>query len=287
MINFDTTLLREKFVITDKGLSHASVAAVSNRMVLNLVNADNVMTQFVVRAQNMHSCIRLCARILNASSLAGIINDAFDSGQWQRVWSPVHNQYERKYNPDLWAAIYCNGKAVFSYGERHPFLDVIEKCAVEHGAAYEMSIPLAEDKISTNKPVEIDYNGNVALAIDYEPKKGRNGIILRTASRSTTFSYTIEQQKKKGDPLNYAQCLSSTAAFLEGIQLSYKAGHYQGQFDREEISKRSDEYKHMQAAYKRLRRLSAEVSNLEETYIVNYRPEKPSFQNMIEKAKGV
>ena len=77
MKNFNTTLLREKFVIRDafankgKDLTgeKAPVIAMSNRMVIPLINSDgSVHEKFVIRAQNMHTCTRMAAKIVQEPS---------------------------------------------------------------------------------------------------------------------------------------------------------------------------------------------------------------------------
>ena len=130
-MDFNTTLLREKFVIRDmKGdINDKPLVAMSNRIAVNLTDARGITLEtIIVRAQNMHMCIRMAGKIVQTFRAQGPIlvrNIPYD---WEDTWERLIGEHERTHNPDLWVAVFARGRRLFTRGEYHPFLDLIEKC---------------------------------------------------------------------------------------------------------------------------------------------------------------
>ena len=114
MNDFTTTLLREKFTIRDafseqkaarlRDQDSAPVIALSNRMVLPLVWGD-VRENLVIRAQNMHSCARMAARIVQEFQDSGPILDRKKPFDWKFAWLSITKGYENKFHPGRWVAV--------------------------------------------------------------------------------------------------------------------------------------------------------------------------------------
>ncbi|MCK5285592.1 MAG: hypothetical protein KAJ86_08420 [Alphaproteobacteria bacterium] len=285
MKTLDTSLLREKFVLHDPNTAtknkNKTVIALSNRMVITLKNnKTHTLETFIIRTQNMHSCVRMAARLVKSFNQGGAILKRASAFDWESEWNIIVNDYEYAYNHERWICIYHNGKIIFKSGEHHPFLDVIEKFAASDNGEYEDSIPLAEDAFKkTGKIVKIEYDGNVALAINLEEKQGRCGIILRGANRTTTFNFSANSFSDNS--LNFSQCITAAAAFLEGIQLAFLIGINNVKIMLNIIKRHSKENKQNKDAIRRLTRLDLEISNFENVFEVRYRPEKPNFQLII------
>ena len=116
MKHFNGSLLREKFVIRDAGITDeaSAVVALSNRLVVELRNNDGDLVEiFIVRAQNMHLTVRTAARIINEFKTRGPIASRVDPYKWDKAWDAIVNDYEYAYNPDRWLAIYHDGKCIF------------------------------------------------------------------------------------------------------------------------------------------------------------------------------
>lgn len=287
---FETFLLRERFVIhnlNDKSYAKPMVA-LSNRIVCDLTTPKGkIIERFVVRGHNMHSCLRMAARLIKSYRTGGPILSRTISFDWEDAWKPVLNDYERKFNPHRWIAVYYEGKVIFEVGERHPFFDLIEKCELKNKGAYEDSIGVAEGLFKkTGKNVRIDYDGNVAFVIKTEDDTVRNGIILRDANRTTTFTFSVSPPKPD-KPVNLAQCLSVAAAHLEAIQMCFFIGMHSAKEKRGMIDRTSDEAKKGREARQRLARLNTEISNLETGFVVHYRPERPNFTSMVDNAEAL
>lgn len=284
MKEFETSLLREKFLIHNPGSDTGSVKpviALSNRIEVNLESGDGKTDEtIIVRAQNMHLCTRMAAKILKTYYQTGPLINRPIAHDWHKSWMSVTNDYERTYNPDRWVALYHGGKVLFSEGDRHPLLDLIEKCDAENNDVYDNSIALAEAAFrKTGKNYKIEYDGNVALVVDLEEKGGRCGIILRGADKTRTFNFSVTAKKNKR--IDYAQCMVVAAGFLEGIQLAFMVGMNEEKINLGHLAHKSDEARQTREARKRLGKLSAEITGLEDSCEVHYRPERPEFKRII------
>ncbi|MCD8498065.1 MAG: hypothetical protein LRZ85_08325 [Alphaproteobacteria bacterium] len=285
MVSFNSSLLREKFTIHDPldGSSEtgAPVLALSNRMVVELVSKSGQNKErFIIRTHNMHSCVRIAARLIRTYHTTGPILVRGKDFEWEAIWDQIVNEYEYEYNPQRWASIYNNGKVLFEAGERHPFLDVIEKCDALNKGEYEKAIPVAESAFKQlGREVTIEYDANVALVTDMDDKQARCGVILRGPSRTTTFNFAVFP--KKEPVLNIPQILTSSAAFLEGIQLAFMIGMNNEKIRLGIIERFSHEEKQTREARRRLSRLNAEIANLESACDVRYRPERPEFPHIV------
>jgi len=289
MKELKTSLLREKFTIRDLDTNGESpeTVALSNRISFSCIDEfGDLQEKFVIRCHNMHMCVRMCARMVQSFKNNGPVLDRTVPFDWQKTWDAIVNDYEKEYNPQLWIAVYNESRVVFENGARHQLVDVIEKFDAGNSGDYEMSIPMAEDAFKkTGKKVNIDYDGNVALVVDFENQQGRCGVILRGADRTTTFTFTAEAKEKR--EFHYQQCLSATAAFLEGIQMAFMVGMNEEKIRLGLITQHSDEGQQTIIARKRLGVLNAEISNFESTCKVRFRPERPNFQHIIIDAEQV
>ncbi|MFK7840093.1 MAG: hypothetical protein AB8B83_07145 [Bdellovibrionales bacterium] len=293
--DFQTSLLREKFTIynPDKSDDGAdAVVAMSNRIVIRLSKSeDENAEELVIRTQNMHSCVRFAARLIQSYYMGGSILNRAQPYDWDASWDFINNEYERRFNEELWGVVYCRGKIVFQSGDHHNFLDLIEKCEESNQQEdYDYAIPLAEKAFKqTGQNVKINYDANVALVATFEGDEARFGVILRGPDATTTFNYRVLQKSKDEDgnraPISIPQCLTVSAAFLEGVQLSFSIGTSQFKLRSEMIEKSSDENKRMRESQKRLGRLNAEIANLDNNFDVRYRPDKPDFYKLVTDAE--
>lgn len=279
---FSTTLLREKFVIrdADPGGTEAPVIALSNRMVVAVHDPESGQIEtFVVRTQNMHSCARLAARIAGASAEGSLVSHAppFD---WDKAWKDVTEGYETRHNPQRWTVVYHQGKPVFSNGEHHPFLDVIEGIDARSGKSYDDSVPMAEEAFrKAGKNVQIDHDSNIALVVHIEPKLAKVGVILRGAARTATFNF--QARPRGGAALRISPCLSVAAAFLEGIQLAFQVGMARVRRHYGLLEPGGPEAQKLAEGETRLGRLNAAIRQFDQTFDVFYRPERPEFHKIL------
>ena len=125
MEEFNASLVREKIVLIDEdgpevyegeagkgGDGKGPTVIRSNRIFLKL-GARAATEKVVVRAQNMHTTLRIASKLLFSYYKQGLFIDRLTDVEWDRLWDSVLSTYEKEFNPDIWAAIYINGKPVF------------------------------------------------------------------------------------------------------------------------------------------------------------------------------
>jgi hypothetical protein len=292
MSRFNTHLLREKFVIHDSagavevnGDPQGPVVALSNRISIDLTDEKGRLEDtMVVRAHNMHICARIVSRIIQSHDSGGSLLTRALPFDWEAMWDTVVSEYETNYNKQLWGVVYSGGKILFAKGSYHPFLDVIENCQASNRGEYEKSIRMAEDTFRTNgKIVRIDYDGNVALTLHLEPRQSRIGVIVRNPQKTATFNFSVAAKAERD--INHPQCIGAAAAFLEGIQLAFVVGMNEEKIKLGKIERHSRDEKMTRDGRARLSRLNAEISTLEGTFEVRYRPERPQFEEILAEAE--
>lgn len=286
-MDFSGSLLRERFDVYEKNgeeLKDSPLTAMSNRMVVPLLDhSGRVGERFVIRGKYMHSCIRMAARIIHTFMDKGPIlvrnNDPFD---WDDAWRKLIEDHDITYHPDLWIAIYSNGKLIYEFGEHHMFFDVIEQCDHKLQDNYDGAIKYTEKIFEQyGKRIAIKHDSSVALVVNLKDNEGRCGVVLRSADKTTTFNYRVAQKGKNGDDVFLPQLIGSAAAFLEGIQLSFSIGMTNEKLRQEVLSRTSPEEKEARSARTRLAKMNAQLNALEQNYDVRYRPEKPIFSEMV------
>lgn len=290
MADFRTSLLREKFTITEKANKKAApVIALSNRIVVPLVSEDKIDNEtFVIRTQNMHSCARLAAAVTKDFFERGTIANRAIPLAWNELWVDVIKGYERDWNENIWCAIYHKGRVIYEDGERHPFLDIIEQCDAANKQDYAQSIAFAESAFSTaGKDVKIHHDSNVALITSCTPESAKCGIIVRAASGATTFNYTAVPNLRHNKPIWAHTTLTVAAAFLEGVQLAFQVGLLNKKHEYRMIERFSDEERKYKRAQNRLANLDRAIGTYEMQFNVTYRPDRPTFRDMVEKAEKI
>lgn len=301
MPDFNTTLQREKFVITEKNGkgrdadNPEQIMAFSNRMEFSLKSADGkTQESFVVRAQTMHVCIRFAAFLVKEYNRHGPLLTRDKSYDWSYAYRVVTHGYEEKWNDGLWVAVYHKGRIIYAEGnkERHPFLDVIEQCDAGNSGTNESSIFIAEDAFEkAGKAVKIEHDVHVALVSSIKKDVVRCGLVSRAANKTTTFSFTMRPKAQADDKskpnlaLQVPRVLSLCAAFLEGMQLAFLVGMTSQRQEFGIYGSSHPEAKQGREAGKRLGRLRFSIKVVEEENIMGYRPERPDFGSLIEEAQ--
>ena len=287
---YKSTLIRERFTIKEvntlQGGETGSIVASSNRITVALHDDPTRPSErYVVRAQNMHLCVRMAAAIVTTLKNNGPIMSRQKMFDWQECWDNILNPYDVRFNTERWVVVYHEGVSIFTEGDHHAFLDVIEKFDFEQDAAYDDAVPMAETAFKkAGKSVHIDHEATVAMVVNFERYDGRCAVIVRSAERTTTFSCLISG-KEQERPINVARALRMTAAFLEGVQLAYVVGMGEEKIVQGDIPRFSREEKEVLEGKRRLGVLNSEISAFEQNYTAHYRPEKPSFSLILDEAR--
>lgn len=287
MSTFNTSLMREKFVIQSNDNKEEPIIALSNRIVVHLISEDKIDDEtFVIRTQNMHSCCRLAAAVTKEFYERGSIINRGQPLSWSLLWADVIKGYEKDWNSDIWCVVYHKGREIYKHGEHHPFLDIIEQCDAANKQEYKKSIKFAEDAFSqAGKAVKIEHDSNVALVVSSTPKQAKCGVIVRAATGATTFNYTAQASQNMDKPIQAHTTLTVSAAFLEGIQLAFQVGLLNRKKEFKLFEKYSDEEKKHKRSVNRLSNLDRAINNYEQNFSVNYRPDRPDFKSMVQKSE--
>ena len=291
MKEFRTSLLREKFTITDLESpdpdNEKPIIALSNRIIVALTNEKELEAEtFIIRTQNMHSCARLGAAILKDFHEHGTLANRASKVSWNIIWEDVIKGYERDWNEDIWCAIYHKGRLVYQDGAHHPFLDIIEQCDAAQQNEYNESVALAEDIFGqAGKRVKITHDSNIALILSVTSEAAKAGIIVRSGAGTTTFNFSAEEKDNQTRPLHPYTVISVAASLLETIQLAFAVGLMNKKQEYQLIEKFSDEDRKHKRATTRLGNLNKAINNFENHFDVKYRPERPSNKILVQQAE--
>lgn len=276
MDDFNTALLREKIVFVDEesgkeaGADGHSVVR-SNRIYLKL-EKDGKSEKVVVRAQNMHTTLRVAGKIMQEFYRKGLLTPHAGSIVWEDMWYELQSNYEREYNPYNWGAIYINGQSVFRTKDSS-FVDIIEKCALLTTDNYDATVAVTEGALKQiGKPMRVTQSTTVAAVFTDTGENLRCGIIHRAGGKDTAFNFTVSGGERNH---RVVQTLGIAAAFLEAVNLrhiidSLEAKVRAGQRETAEMGQ-------LRAATARLTAIDRGIKSFEEVYDVRYRPEKPVF----------
>lgn len=280
MEDFSASLVREKIVFIDEskaapqeGMPVEPTVIRSNRMFLRLT-AGGVTEKLVIRGHTMHNTLLLAAKAVFSFYKNGLFLARASPYDWQEVWESTVSDYERETNPDLWAAVYINGKAEFRTAV-FPFVDVIEKCALLTIDNYDATMDVTETALrQLGKAMSISHTSNVAAIFNDHPPSMRCGIIHRTNNKDHTFSFTATGGETESRVL---QGLNIAAVYLEALNLRYMTRSLKARIRKGEVTKFSPEAARVRTATTRLTALSKLIDAFEQHYEVKYRPEKPDF----------
>lgn len=289
MVEFSTSLVREKIIFDDRSrvipdvidddfdLTQFEPETVrSNRIDLKLIKGDEI-EHVIVRAQNMHSTLRMAAKVFtNFYKGGGAFEKRAKMPNWEAMWKQSLSVYEQEYNAENnWCAIYMKGASVFKTKDDH-FMDIVEQCALASKGDYDNTKEVAEYALKKiGKDIRITHHNNVAAVISDKPDGLRCGIMHRSERKDTIFNFMMEGGAARTDRIHHAFIVA--ASFLEGINLGHVVKYWRDQLVQEKITKGSDEAKLMRDSQKRQLILLREINAIEDIYKFNYRPEKPDF----------
>lgn len=277
MMEFSTSLVREKIEFTDdRGGKPAAAAVVrSNRIFLRLPSPDGTAVEkVVIRTQTMPTALRFAAKLLFSYYRNGIFTGRLDPYDWERQWEGVLSGYDRAFLPQLWGAVYVNGKAVFKT-INSPFVDIVEQCALIAADHYDSALDVTEEMLrKTGHALHISHTSTLAAVFSDTGDETRCGIIRRMDGHDITFSFMAAE----GDvSRRIVQSLGIAAAFLEAIDLQRVIQTMQDKIRSGEAAKASPEATRLRAATARMTAIDKAITSFEDSYSVKYRPAKPEF----------
>lgn len=274
MDDFNAALIREKIIFVNEDGGPAATAdghnvIRSNRIFLKL-EAGGATEKVVVRAQNMHTTLRMAGKVLQEFFRLGPLLRR--GVNWEDIWQGLQSNYEREYNEYNWGAVYINGHNVFKT-KHSAYVDIIEKCAQLNVDNYDATIEVAQNALKQlGKSMQISQSSTVAAVFTNTPEHLRVGIIHRQGGKDTAFNFTAA-----GGETNHriVQTLGIAAALLEAINLKHVVENLREKSQGRKPS--PADASQLRTALARLVALDKGISSFEDVYEVRYRPEKPAF----------
>lgn len=282
---FNASLLREKFLIKetqDKDKPHI-IEAVSNRISLPLSHGENLSQEnFIIRGKTMHCTARMAAAMAEEFYINGPLLNRLNNNAWVNLWNDSKNALDKETFPDNWIAVFSDGAPLFTMGQIHPFLTVMEQCDARNRSEYDRAITIAEDVFKqAGKIVSIDHDTTIAMVSGLMHDTGRTGLIMRMPSRTSTFTFHMqplsEQNAKHVRPHHL---LDMSADYMEALHIAVNLGLHAN-------SARSEIIKRRKKAQTRLGQLSQSIQQIENLFEFKYRPEKPDFLAIIKQTEDL
>lgn len=270
----NVSMIRERCTIKDETLGNVGSHILSNR--LSIPFGEHHVT---VRGQNMHSVVRLAARIYEMLEPQKDEKELKhpEKQEIEEIWRSVA---EAVFNPTEinWAAAYINSELIFASAKHHPFLDLIEKQAGSSEASYDMNVMITSENFNAAgfPGMSVEHDTNVALVLTLDDEKGRCGLIYRHPQRTTTFSFSITKHAEL--EIHFPKILELAADFLESIQLCYATAA-------ESSKGLAQNREKVEALKNRLIHLSKNIDLFDDSINVAYRPEKPNFDKFLQEAQ--
>jgi hypothetical protein len=277
MEDFNTSLVREKIVFTEGVSSDESekepVVIRSNRIFLKLGNGPDA-EKVVIRAQNMHTTLRIASRMLQTYYNQGALLSPEKVVNGDDLWESSLSGYEKDYNKECWCAIYINGRSIFKT-ITSPFVDVIEKCALLTLDNYDTAMNVTETALKkVGRDMHIQHNSNVAAVFTDHGDHMRCGVIHRSNKKDAAFNFTATNGQQ---PTRITQSMGATAAYLEAFNLRFVIDNIRHKIRSGEVKTVSHENSQIRAAIARQGAINRAILSFEEIYNVKYRPVKPDF----------
>lgn len=279
MEDFNTSLVREKIVFIDDAvppdiddMEEGPNVVRSNRVFLKL--GDKGTEKVVVRAQNMHTTLRMASKVLADYFKNGALSERAKPLDWDEHWAAMLSNYEREFNPYNWAAVYINGRPVFRT-KTSPFVDVVEQCALLTIDNYDATMKVAQGALKkVGKAMRIKHSTSVAAVLTDNGEVMRCGFLYRADGNDLAFNFSASGGEMPG---RVVQSTGIAAALLEALNLRYITKRLQEKMGETSGMKSTAEANQLRGATGRLVALDKGISSFEELYDVRYRPEKPVF----------
>lgn len=276
MDDFNTALIREKIIFIDSAAPQKTDAMAvghnvvrSNRLLLNLPG-DKGVEKLVIRSQTMPGTLRLAAAALMDFCAKGKFSGR--GPDWDELWERVRPPYDKRYNPDNWAAVYVDGRNVFKTNASS-YADVIEQCAQVATGNYDHAITVTEGALRRiGKNMQISHSSTVAAVFTNEGDSLRTAIVNRRAGKTNAFNFVANG----GDSdRRVQQVLFVTASMLESLNLRLTMDTLNVKLRSHKASK--EEQHQFTSLLGRMDALYRHIQTFETEFNAKYRPEKPAF----------
>lgn len=262
----------------------------SNRLVLSLKTESHTET-IVLRAQNMHLCLNMAARIAKDFDKLGPLSSRTGKTDWEDIWNKLIQGYEYNWNFSRWITIYSGGKVLFDKGPGTPppQLNRLEEIIFEMNENYKMALAEFHRQISTDDQISVTHKSSLALKAEVTDNHQRCSMLCRAAQDSNIVTI-IGEAPEDAQPFNLHGSLAQFGDYQQGFQYAFMLGMTTQNIEQNKIpanSSLAEQEQHKLALIKELARLSTKIDNLKSLYTFHYRPEEPDFEILTRQAQGL
>ncbi len=292
--DFKAKLVRERFVVTPKkkNVSDDDVRiALANR--LNFTCYDQYgkkKADFIIRAQNIHTALRIGARIAEHWYNHGHLNKTGrERFNWDQVYTGATRDYEQRWNPDCWACVYKNGRVIRETTPQHnnEILNIIEQVFAHEKCSYQ-HIPWIAQRLfaQAKRTVDIDYDSNTAMELMGNAGSIKSHILYRDTEGRSELQLDMSQKTSryvkgaKGAKVKLHECLDIAAILFEGLQLGFVVGRSNFEISNGLISLGHRDSVQADFALRRIKMLDTALKNQKNLHQLNFKPTPDFFHNI-------
>jgi len=273
----DTQIImsREKVVVMSDDREDGDMPVLSirsNRTAFSLSHG-NKTTEIVVRGQNLPGTVRLTAAVIDAY----IINETvFSPGyikDWKSVWTRTRSEYDLRYNPDHWAAIYVNGESMFSNAPLED-IDALEEAAKGGEITGKVALRAAAKMAGHPGSYAVDHESQMAIVFSVIKSSYKVSILLRQTGETKSFAFKMLRGK---DHLKLPTVLNSAANVLESMNLNAFLRRVQAQANSRRATDEPIPPDQIRSAMTRYKELIGFIYAYENAHATEWFPDKPEF----------
>ena len=285
MKDFSAQLTREKFDLhpdpKDEEDGKAMTTAVGNRLEIKLSSKKNEEeAKFIVRAQNMQTCLRIGAHVgYHYFEYGDLPKSGRNRFEWRHIFKSVTEVYEEKWNPEIWAAIYQNGRVLYKEGAKYEaFLDIVELCMAYEKIDYSAVVHTLEAMFDKAKrPIHIDYDPDPVVKLNGNGREARLNIVRRGPKGKEIVKMQIKRKETRD--VRMSPCLTAAAAVVEAYQLGFFVAKVNEMMHHAMLTLSNPEAVQGDHASRRITRMEEALEDFEQMYNVAYRPKAPNFEH--------
>lgn len=273
------TFAREKTIFGSE--SEPRFVIKSNRTAFTLSKAP-ITERIVVRGKTLAGTVRMTSLVAGAflrSRTAFREEKPPDfAGHMERLQSP----YENTYIGDNWVSVHINGKLYFTTmpveadrdvtsanATSHDIMDLIEQAAK---GREELPGPLVRDAIKgLVGEIEVKHESQTAVVVSESSTAIRVAVLERDSGSRRSVSMTVLTDKT---PVRFPALLVTTADIIESMNLA-------DVIQRAAKAPESVPGDRLIAAMSRRRQMLDGIRGFERAYQVRYRPDRPTFFEMV------
>lgn len=267
------TVNRERSVLTNPRTG-SKVELRSNRATFQL-SKDGIAEDVVVRGQNLPATLRLCGVVIDVFQANPWVFRSDDPPDWDRLWADAQSDYERRFVPETWAAVYVNGERVHATLDRAQVIDAIEAQAAgeEISESLLRKVTLAAGSAAEGEVMDVVHDTQMAVMLTDAREYLRCSLLQRLNGKTASLTLSAYHERAR---VSYRALLFTAANIIEALNITTFSERLRDMVRRGQVDAGITSAQ-VEAAITRKRELAQSVAAFERAHKVRYRPERPAF----------